>query len=151
MFRIAALPADVLEEVRSSGVDAHGNSLERRVASGGEPLRCCLRDAAAGEEIGLIAYCPFPWTGVYAESGPVFLHTSPCAGYTAPDAYPSGFRHRQQIFRAYGHDRTIVDARIVDGADAEPAIAELLADPDVAFLHSRNVAYGCYMFTIHHP
>ncbi|MFI1194715.1 DUF1203 domain-containing protein [Micromonospora sp. NPDC020750] len=30
----------------------------------------------------------------------------------------------------------------------EPLIVELLADPAVQRLHSRNVAYGCFMFTV---
>jgi hypothetical protein len=35
-----------------------------------------------------------------------------------------------------------------DGRDPEAVIAALLADPEVAQVHSRNVAWGCYMFTI---
>ena len=27
-------------------------------------------------------------------------------------------------------------------------ITEMLADPGVVQIHSRNVAYGCYMFTV---
>ena len=40
-------------------------------------------------------------------------------------------------------------ARIADGKTAETAILELLADPDAAVVHSRNVQAGCYMFAIH--
>jgi hypothetical protein len=149
-FRVEAIPTGVVERVRAAGVDDLGNEVVVRVADEpGAPLRCCLRDAEAGERIALIGYRPFPWDGPYAETGPVFVHADGCPGYAGTGAYPEGFRHRQQIFRAYGHDRTIVDARIVDGAGAEPAIADLLARPEVAFLHSRNVAYGCFMFAIH--
>ena len=38
--------------------------------------------------------------------------------------------------------------RLHDGTVPEAAIAEVLADPDVVLVHSRNVAYGCYMFAI---
>jgi hypothetical protein len=147
-FAVAAIPEETLARVRAAGVDDLGHELVVTRAGGGEPLRCCLRDADPGERIGLIAYGPFPWDGVYAEVGPIFVHADECGGYPEPGSYPAGFRHRQQIFRAYGHDRTIVDARIVEGADAEQAIAELLARPEVDFVHSRNVAYGCFMFVI---
>jgi hypothetical protein len=147
-FTIAAIPGEMLARVRSTGADDLGHELVVTEAGGGEPLRCCLREADPGERIGLISYRPFPWDGVYAEVGPVFVHADDCGGYPETDTYPAGFRHRQQIFRAYGHDRTIVDSRIVEGADAEPALAELLARPDVDFVHSRNVAYGCFMFVV---
>jgi hypothetical protein len=155
-FRVEAIPGDVLERVRETGVDDLGNEMVTSVTTeAGAPLRCCLREAGPGERIALIGYLPFPWDGAYAETGPVLIHADECPGYTAADtdtdagAYPEGFRHRQQIFRAYGYDHTIVDAEIVEGADAEQAIAGLLARPEVDFVHSRNVAYGCFMFAIH--
>jgi Protein of unknown function (DUF1203) len=115
---------------------------------GGAPLRCCLRDSRAGERITLGSVTPPGPTGAYAESGPVFVHTDGCAG---PDStgYPAEFRGRRQVFRAYGADGTIVGGEVVEPGIGQEAIAErLLADPAVAFLHSRNVIHGCYMFAI---
>jgi len=34
------------------------------------------------------------------------------------------------------------------GTNAEAEIARLLADPEAVQLHSRNVAYGCFMFVV---
>lgn len=151
-FRIAAIPPETLARVRVADVDDVGNELVVTVKTdGGYPLRCCLRESRPGERIALIAYRPFPWDGVYAEVGPIFIHADECGGYQDIDAYPEGFRHKQQIFRAYGRDRAIVDAEIVEGVKAEDAIAALLARPEVDFVHSRNVAYGCFMFAIHRP
>jgi hypothetical protein len=42
----------------------------------------------------------------------------------------------------------IHDALVHDGREPEGAIGRLLGDPDVAQLHSRNVAYGCFMFVV---
>src|SRR5829696_7074502 len=140
-FGIAAILPETLARVRTAAVDDVGNELVVTMKpDGGYPLRCCLRESTPGERIALIAYRPFPWDGPYAEVGPVFIHADECGGYQDTDAYPEGFRHRQQIFRAYGHDRTIVDAEIVEGVKAEDALAALLARPEVHFIHSRNVA-----------
>ena len=38
--------------------------------------------------------------------------------------------------------------RVHDGSDPEAAIAAVLAHQDVVEVHSRNVAYGCYMFRV---
>lgn len=149
-FRIEALPSADLARIRDRGVDDFGNPVLITVDHdpGGAPLRCCLRDAVAEERVALIAWRPASTGGAYAEVGPVFVHADSCQGYDAGDRYPEGFRHRSQIFRAYDADGRQVDNRIVEGDDAEVAIAELFSRPDVAYLHSRNVLAGCYMFTI---
>jgi hypothetical protein len=151
-FRVTAIPAATLQRIRTRGVDDLGNALVAvEDPEGGAPLRCCLRESAAGECVAAIGYAPFPWDGPYAETGPVFIHAQPCGGYREESAYPAGFRSRRQIFRAYGPERTIVAATVADGAGAELVLAELFARPDVEFVHCRNVAYGCYMFTVRRP
>jgi hypothetical protein len=118
-------------------------------SDGGDPLRCCLRDSHRGERIVLASVTPPGPRGAYAESGPVFLHPDDCGG-PAQLGYPDAFRRRTQVFRAYSADGRIVGGQVVRPEDDQEAVAEgLLADEGVAFLHSRNVVYGCYMFAIH--
>jgi hypothetical protein len=146
---VHALSPDRLRRLRAAGVDDHGNPIAVRVdADGGSPLRCCLRDAHPGERIALLAWSPFDQPGPYAEVGPVFVHAE-CDGYAETGEWPRGFRSRQQVLRAYGVDGSIRDARIAEPDGTQEAVArDLLADPDVAFVHSRNVLFGCYMFRI---
>jgi hypothetical protein len=148
-FRVAAMPGDELERIRARGVDDFGNVLEpETVASGGTPLRCCLRDADPGERVVLIAYRPAAVAGPYAEVGPVFVHAEACGGYADEDRYPEGFRSRNQLLRAYDARGRQVENVVVDGPAAERAITDLLGRPGVAYLHSRNVLAGCYMFAL---
>jgi Protein of unknown function (DUF1203) len=149
-FRVSALPADHLDELRGRGVDDFGNPLVVSVVSreGETPLRCCLREAAVGERVALLAYRPAGKGGAYAEVGPVFVHADACPGYGETAGYPEGFRHRTQLLRAYDSQGRQVENVIVDGADAECRIRDLFARPDVAYLHSRNVLAGCYMFAV---
>jgi hypothetical protein len=145
---ISPIPAGDLDRMRAAGTDDFGNALSPAVdETGGSPLRCCLRDARAGERITLIAYRPFPWAGPYAEVGPVFTHAEPCGGYREPDRYPEGFAHRRQLLRAYDHHHRICEGiPVKDGEQAERVLAWLLSRPDVDFVHSRNLEWGCYMF-----
>ena len=149
-FRVAALPADELERIRERGVDDFGNALEpETVTGGGTPLRCCLRDAEPGERVVLIAYRPATIDGPYAEVGPVFVHAEACEGYADEGRYPEGFRSRNQLLRAYDARGRQVENVVVDGGAAERSITGLLQRPGVAYLHSRNVLAGCYMFAVH--
>jgi hypothetical protein len=144
------IPPGKLEEVRAAGVDEAGNRLTVQTdAGGGSPLRCCLRESAPGERVLLIAYTPPGTSGAYAERGPVCIHADPCGGYRTEDRYPPALSHRQQVARAYDRHGRIADGVLVaDGARAMPVIRELLARPDVALVHLRNVGYGCYNFAV---
>jgi hypothetical protein len=151
-FEIHALPADVLANVRAGGVGAAGVPVERVVAIGGEPVRCCLRDAAPGEEMLLFGYEPALPASPYREVGAVYVHAAACAGTPAPDRYPPDWYGRPQVLRAYDKRGWIHPAtRVHDGTQPEAVIAEMLADPAVELIHSRNIAYGCYMFAVTRP
>lgn len=149
-FYVSALPTRDLDRIRARGLDDFNNAVTVKInqEEGGTPLRCCLQEAAVGERVALIAYQPAVVGGPYAEVGPVFVHADSCGGYDHSDAYPLGFRHRRQLFRAYDAEGRQVDNQIVAGKDAETAITEFFTRPDVEYLHSRNPLAGCYMFTI---
>jgi hypothetical protein len=56
------------------------------------------------------------------------------------------------VLRAYDERGWIHPATSVhDGTDPERELAEVLATPDVVEVHSRNVAYDCWMFTAVRP
>ncbi|WP_425577482.1 DUF1203 domain-containing protein [Nocardioides endophyticus] len=57
------------------------------------------------------------------------------------DACPAD-RLRAYDARGWIHPAT----RTHDGSDAADVLAAVLAEPGVALVHSRNVAYGCYLF-----
>lgn len=140
-FRIVALPAPLLAEVRADP------AVERHVAGGGEPLRCCLRDARACELLVLFNYAPPLPDSPYRETGAVFAHADACAGPARDDAYPADWRGRAQVLRAYDrHGRIHPASRLQDGSAPEAAIEAVLAEPGVVRVHSRNVVYGCFMF-----
>ena len=144
------IPPAELQRIRAAGTDEAGNRLNVQAdTNGGSPLRCCLRESAAGERVLLIAYTPPGTSGAYAERGPVFIHAEPCGGYLTPDKYPPGLSRRPQVVRAYDRDGRIADGILVnDGEQAMTVIREQLARPEVALAHLRNVGYGCYNFAV---
>lgn len=84
----------------------------------------------------------------YREVGPVFVHAEVCSGPADAD-YPADRLGRPQVLRAYDVRGWIHPAtRVHDGTDPVAAIEAVLAEPGVVQVHSRNVAYGCYMFRV---
>jgi hypothetical protein len=151
-YRIRAIPSEDLAEVRRSGLGANGTAVVELLADGGEPLRCCLRNARTGEACILFGYePPIPGKGSpYREVGAVFAHALPddCEGPSVADEYPKDWYGRPQVLRAYDERGWIHPAtRTHDGTDPVDALTRVLAEPGVAEVHSRNIAYGCYMFS----
>jgi hypothetical protein len=145
-----AIPPAELDAIRAAARDEAGNPLAAQASrDGGEPLRCCLREARPGERLLLIAYSPPGTAGAYAERGPVFVHADRCGGYRTPGEYPPELAHRQQVVRAYDGQGRIADGVLTaDGRQAQDVIRELLARPGVELVHLRNVGYGCYNFAV---
>lgn len=147
-FDIETISDRALDQARRTGLDASGNPIAYVTTTGGEPLRCCLRDAEPGESAILFGYEPQLPASPYREVGAVYAHATECGGPASRTDYPAAWRGRSQTLRAYDRRGWIHAARVHDGHDPESVIADLLADPAVVQIHSRNVAYGCYMFTI---
>ena len=142
-YRIDPIPAAVLDDVRAAGTAEH------MTATGGEPLRCCLRDAAEGEGLMLFNYEPPLPPSPYREIGAVFTHSFPCPGPAETLPYPPDWYGRPQVLRAYDSRGWIHPAtRLTDGTDPVADIEKILAEPGVARIHTRNVAYGCFMLAI---
>jgi hypothetical protein len=147
-FRIAPLPYEVARDARESRRDEFGNVLS--VLRDGQPHQCrsCLRLSLPEEGVILMAYRPFSSSQPYAEVGPVFVHERDCAPYPDRDTYPPEFPRGAVVLRAYDDRDQIVGAEAVGQRRVEDVIAELFDDPATAYLHARNLGYGCYMFRV---
>lgn len=145
-FDVHAIDEEALDRARKESVDS-----VRMVAEGGEALRCCLRGARPGEDILLFNYEPPIPSSPYREMGAVFAHEVSCDG-PASNEYPQEWLGRPQVLRAYDSRGWIhPNTRVHDGTDPENALADVFSDPDVVQVHSRNVAYGCFMFRATRP
>lgn len=146
-IQIAPLPPEFLQRVRNDGIDDLGQQVKRvRSISGGEPCRDVLRRARPGEELILASFSPFAKPGPYHEYGPVFLLANPSEEDVARAALPiaTGYLREQFVLRAYSDAEEIVDAAIVRQDESEARLAQFLERADVAFVHARFPAYGCF-------
>jgi hypothetical protein len=67
-------PAELAAALKS-GIDIGGNTIEPFVVNDdGWTMRCCLQDSRAGDEVAMVAWSPFIWTGPYRETGPGGAH-----------------------------------------------------------------------------
>ena len=110
--------------------------------------------------------------GPYNEVGPVFIHPASCPG-PAGDGLPAALLGGPRVFRAYsarghilggrpfgldaaGPDGTGFDGTGMGGTGiggsggpagaAAALLADIYADPEVAVVHVRAMAFGCFLF-----
>jgi Protein of unknown function (DUF1203) len=145
-LRISGISSDECMGFRSGGADSNGQPALLRVAEGpANPCRHCLRLIPSGQKKLVLAYRPFPDLQPYAETGPIFLHTEPCAPYRA-DTVPDWFAFLDPaIVRGYGRDHWIryETGSVVRGTEIEAACEKILANPEVAYVHVRS-KFNCF-------
>ncbi len=95
--------------------------------------------------------CLFPGLQPYAETGPIFLHAEACERAEDAEALPELFgKTAAYIVRGYSADDRIVygTGAVVPTAEIPDRAAELLARPDIAYLHMRSAKNNCYQCRI---
>ncbi len=150
-LKYSGIPSDVAAAYRAGARDANDQAPERNISDGdGVPCRHCLGKVAKGEPYLVLAYRPFPGPQPYAEVGPIFLHAEPCE----PHAH-GGFPERERIgdgriLRGYGKDNRIVygTGTVVRNDDIEAKAQDILARPDVEYVHMRSATNNCYTLRI---
>ncbi|GAC1373604.1 MAG: hypothetical protein NVS3B21_30310 [Acidimicrobiales bacterium] len=84
----------------------------------------------------------------YDEVGPVFIHASPCGGPDG-DGFPAELRGAPRVLRAYSYGGRILSGTLVDADECfEEVVEAVLSDPEVALIHGRALAFGCFTFEI---
>lgn len=148
----SAIPTAHVDALRAGAPDAYGRPPERMVSpGGGMPCRHCLDHIAAGEDLLVLAYRPFPELQPYAETGPIFLHAKACPRYHASEVLPPVLSTSPDyLLRGYGHDDRIVygTGAVIPRDDIAKRAAELMERQEIAYLHVRSSRNNCYQCRI---
>lgn len=152
LTHFAALPTAEVRALQGGGLDANGLPPEHHICDGdGNPCRHCLTEIAAGKPMLILAWRPFPEPQPYAELGPIFLHAERCQRYDAGGEVPPMFLAWERLLlRGYNAAHRIVygTGRTVATRELAAAAEELLARPELAYLHVRSARNGCYQCRI---
>ncbi|HQY43485.1 MAG TPA: DUF1203 domain-containing protein [Paracoccaceae bacterium] len=151
MIRFEALPTDLVQALRTGGLDANGQPAERAISDGpGNPCRHCLDFIPEGAAMLICAHRPFAHLHPYAETGPIFLCADDCPRFegrglppvltSSPDYLLKGYRADERIY--YGTGKVVPAQELAGYAET------LLGDPDVAFVDVRSARNNCFQARI---
>jgi hypothetical protein len=148
-YRIVPISNEIAEQVRTTMTSPYGGlPAWSSVANGYGPCRSCLKTFRQGEEERIyITYDPFSNVSNLPLPGPVFLHTESCEEYTET-TFPTDLLHIPLIFEGYGDSSRLAASEPVDSERFDEQIIDMLAKPDVDFIHLRNGEAGCFIAKI---
>lgn len=127
----------------------HAHDMRRVVADSprGYPCRVSLTEAAVGETLLLLPY-EHHRLGPYRASGPIFVREAALQAPRYRNRLPSILATRHLSLRAYDEAGWMLDARSVDGAQAEAEVQALLAIEGVTCVMAHNARFGCFLCRI---
>jgi hypothetical protein len=147
MFRIVGLdpaPFESLFVLPDEDLQARGIRRRRADADSGYPCRVSLADALAGEQLLLLPWRHHDVDSPYQASGPIYVRRGASRAKLAPDEVPPCVSRRLISLRAYDDSALMLDADVVEGADAGARLSRLFEDERVSYVHLHNARPGCF-------
>jgi hypothetical protein len=146
-FRITGLSPEPFRHLFGlSDAELAARGVQRWTATPGSrlPDRIEVRDAEPGETLLLLNHEHQPAPTPYRATHAIFVREGATTAYSREDEIPEAMRSRMLSLRAFDAAHLMVDAELVDGREAEAAIARLFAQPGVAYLQAHYATRGCY-------
>ena len=143
-FRITGLPAEKFDHLFAlSDPELREHGAVRKNAPGAVPCRISLTDATPGEDVILTNYEHHAVDSPYRMRFAIYVRKGE-ATYDTIDEVPEQLRKRTLAARAFDENGMMIARELVEGAELEPAIERLFAEPGAAYLHLHYAAPGCY-------
>jgi hypothetical protein len=145
-FRVLGLNPNLFMDLHSlSDADLAARGVQRvRVERKPDaPCRISLDDAEVGETVLLLNYDHQPADTPYRQQGPIFVRETN-ARFEATDVIPPALAVRPLSLRGFDADHMMIEADIVDGADAAELVERFFGNPNVAYIHAHYAKRGCY-------
>jgi Protein of unknown function (DUF1203) len=111
------------------------------------PCRVSLRAAAKGDRLLLLNYQHQPGASPYRSAHAIYVAQGSRAKGVFHNEIPPIMRPRTLSIRAFNAMHMITDADLVEGAQAETLIQQLLGLEATAYLHVHFAKRGCFAAT----
>ncbi|GHD99417.1 hypothetical protein U879_08845 [Defluviimonas sp. 20V17] len=146
-FRIRGLSPDPfrpLYGLSDEVLAARGVIRHEVAAAPGVPDRVTLRDLEPGKTALLLNYEHLPVDSPYRSRHAIFVAEGAETPYDAVDELPEVLSRRVLSLRGIDVRGHIVVADLAEGAEIAPAIRKMLAQDEVAYIHSHYAMHGCF-------
>jgi hypothetical protein len=145
MFQIHPLPAAEFRPLYGlSDDELAARTVEVHISDGAFPCRVSLADAAEGTRVLLLNYEHQPGETPYRARHAIFVADGAEECRPEPGTVPASIATRLLSVRAFDRDHRMIDAEVVEGADAQRVIEAFFANPETDYLHLHYARRGCF-------
>jgi len=145
-FRVTGLDPNLFADLHALSDDALAAKGVQRVRvdkKPNAPCRISLDDAEVGETVLLLNYDHQPADTPYRQQGPIFVRET-SGRFEGTDEIPPALARRPLSLRGFDADHMMIEADLVEGAEAAQLVERFFANPDVAYIHAHYAKRGCY-------
>jgi hypothetical protein len=146
-FTVTGLPIETFKPLFGLGDEAlAARGIVRQIAAPGDrcPCRITLEDARPGESVLLLNYEHQAAKTPYRSSYAIFVNEAALETRRFEGELPPVLRGRSIAIRAYDAGGILLGAELALTDDVAEVIERQFANPDAAYLHAHNAAYGCF-------
>jgi hypothetical protein len=145
-FRIQGLDPELfadLQTLSDEQLAAKGIERVRVDEKPGAPCRISLYDAEIGEAVLLLSFDHQPADTPYRQQGPIFVRETRVR-FDGVDTIPPALARRTLSLRGFDAAHMMVEAEVVEGADAKAMIERFFDNANVAYIHAHYARRGCF-------
>lgn len=145
-YRITGLDPAPFRHLHTLGdADLAANNIRRvRVEEKpGAPCRISLIDAEIGEFVLLLNHEHQPAVTPYRQQGPIFVRETEHR-FDGHDVIPPALAVRLLSLRGFDAEGMMIEADVVEGAQAPTLIKRFFENPEVAYIHAHYARRGCF-------
>lgn len=145
-FRIAGLapaPFEHLHALDEAALKLAGAVRVRIDQPHVAPCRVSLDDAAPGESVILLNFQHQGADTPYRQQGPIYVRERQ-ARFDAAGVIPPALHRRTLSLRGFDAHGMMIEADLIEGAEAERLIARIFANESVAYIHAHYARRGCF-------
>jgi hypothetical protein len=107
------------------------------------PCRISLDDAEVGESVLLLNYEHQPANTPYRQQGPIFVRETE-QRFDRIGVIPAALARRTLSLRGFDSEDMMIEAELVEGAEAGAMIERIFANAHVAYIHAHYARRGCF-------
>ena len=145
-FRVSGLDPELFADLHAlcdAALAAKGVERVRVERKPDAPCRISLDDAEVGETVLLLNYDHQPAQSPYRQQGPIFVRETK-ARFIGRDVIPPALQARVLSLRGFSDAHMMIEADLVEGAQASQLVERFFANPRVAYIHAHYAKRGCY-------
>lgn len=107
------------------------------------PCRISLDDADVGESVLLLTFTHQPASTAYRQQGPIFVRETE-QRFDQVAVVPPALARRTLSLRGFDGEDMMIEADLVEGADAGALVERFFANPAVSYIHAHYARRGCF-------